>query len=140
MTVVNFGELMPELVAALEGDEEDPWDARRVSVDLTFQSKRSHVALQVDGGPIMACAGWVMLDDIEVAGRHFPAVGLGGVIVRQADRGRGFARWVVELAIGRAAALGPEFMLLFCLADRIGLYATSGFAHGYSLGSETFRT
>ena len=57
-----------------------------------------------------------------------PVVGLGGVIVLAAHRGRGLAREVVEAALVRARALGPEFAMLFCLADRRGLYAKLGFA------------
>lgn len=51
-----------------------------------------------------------------------------GVIVNLHHRGRGLARKVVTAAIARAEPLGPEFMLLFCHADRQGLYRRLGFA------------
>jgi predicted N-acetyltransferase YhbS len=66
--------------------------------------------------------------EVEVAGARFPVVGIGGVIVSAGYRSRGFARAVVEAAVSRARTLGPEFALLFCHADRSGLYRKLGFA------------
>jgi predicted N-acetyltransferase YhbS len=65
---------------------------------------------------------------IKVAGERFPVVGLGGVIVNAAHRGQGLGRAVVDAAIRKAATLGPRFMILFCHADRAGLYRRLGFA------------
>jgi predicted N-acetyltransferase YhbS len=47
--------------------------------------------------------------------------------VNAGHRGRGYAREVVNGAIERAELLGPEFMLLFCHRDRVGLYGKLGF-------------
>jgi len=62
-----------------------------------------------------------------VSGARFEVVGIGGVIVVAARRGQGLARQVLEHALERAAAMGPSFALLFCHADRAGLYERLGF-------------
>jgi GNAT superfamily N-acetyltransferase len=48
-------------------------------------------------------------------------------MVRAAERGRGLARQVITAALERAQDDGPDFALLFCHADRSGLYAKLGF-------------
>ena len=73
-----------------------------------------------------AAAGLVVVE-VEVSDERFPVVGLGGVIVNRHHRGRGHAGAVVTAAIARAEGLGPEFVLLFCHPDRIGLYRKFGF-------------
>jgi predicted N-acetyltransferase YhbS len=65
--------------------------------------------------------------EVDVAGKCFPVVGLGGVIVNANHRGRGLARTVVNAAIAKAEALGPKFVILFCHEDRTGLYRRLGF-------------
>ena len=49
------------------------------------------------------------------------------MIVTAAHRGRGLARTVVNAALAKAATLGPAFVILFCRADRAGLYRRLGF-------------
>ena len=125
MELVEFGRLTEEQRRELEGDEEDPWDAGGST--LHFQPKHQHVALRDDRGKLVASAGMVVVD-VEVSGRRFRVVGLGGVIVNQHHRGRGYARQVVTAALALAEGLGPDFMLLFCHTDRVGLYRKLGFA------------
>lgn len=126
MELVEFGLLTDELRTELEGDETDPWDAARVSAPLRWQAKERHVALREDGGPLVASAGLLVVD-VEAGGERFPVVGLGGVIVNRAHRGRGLSLRVVEAALAKAATLGPKFVLLFCHEDRMGLYRRFGF-------------
>ncbi|HEY5198940.1 MAG TPA: GNAT family N-acetyltransferase [Solirubrobacteraceae bacterium] len=125
MEVVEFGELTDEHRADLEGDEVDPFDVTGVS--LRFRAKDRHVALREDDGRLAASAGLV-LAEVEVAGERFPVVGLGGVIVSAERRGRGLARRIVGEALVRARTMGPGFAVLFCHADRLGLYERLGFA------------
>jgi predicted N-acetyltransferase YhbS len=66
--------------------------------------------------------------EVEVDGRRFAVVGLGGVIVNADHRGRGLARRIVEEALNRARATGTAFVILFCHPDRVGLYERLGFA------------
>jgi predicted N-acetyltransferase YhbS len=124
MEIVEFGPLTPELRAELEGDEPDPFDA--AGEVLQFRPKDRHLALRADDGRLIASTGSVIVE-VEVAGSRFEVVGLGGVIVNQAYRGRGYAREVVEAAVARAREFGPAFMLLFCFESRAGLYRRLAF-------------
>ena len=108
-----------------KGDEADPFDA--AGSTLQYRAKDQHVALREQGGPLVASTG-MLLVDVEVAQERFPVVGIGGVIVNAAFRGRGLAREVVEAALAKARTLGPAHALLFCHADRAGLYRRLGFA------------
>ena len=123
MKIVDLGRLTDEERAELEGDECDPFDA--AGVTLQFRPKDRHVALR-DGGRLVASAG-LTATDVEIAGRRFAVVGLGGVIVNADYRGSGLARRVVEAALIRAAGTGLPFVLLFCHQDRAGLYERLGF-------------
>ena len=125
MPIVEFGRLTEEYRAQLEGDEHDPWGAGDST--LLFRPKERHVAVREHWGRLVASAGMVLVD-VEVAAERFPVVGLGGVIVNMHHRGRGLAREVVTAALAQAEQLGPDFMLLFCHADRVGLYLKFGFA------------
>jgi predicted N-acetyltransferase YhbS len=122
--LIEFGQMTAERRRELEGDERDPWDAG--GLPLVFRPKDRHVGIGDDQGRLIAAAGMVTVD-VEVAGKRFGVVGLGGVIVNAAYRGRGLAREVVGAALARAREADAEFILLFCHADRAGLYRKLGF-------------
>lgn len=122
--IVEFGRLTDAFRRAVEGDEPDPFDA--AGNGLKFRPKERHVGLRDESG-LVASTGLLVVD-VEVAQTRFPVVGIGGVIVRQSHRGRGLAREVMGAALDRARALGPDFALLFCHADRAGLYRRLGFS------------
>jgi predicted N-acetyltransferase YhbS len=125
MEPVEFGPLTEELREQLEGDERDPWDAGRVP-PMEWRAKDQHVGLRDQCGRLVANAGLLVVE-VEVAGERFAVVGLGGVIVNRAHRGRGLSLRVLEAALAKAATLGPELVLLFCHEDRMGLYQGLGF-------------
>jgi predicted N-acetyltransferase YhbS len=125
MELIEFGMLTTELRTELEGDERDPWDAGRVP-PMRWRPKHQHLAVRGEDGKLVASAGLLVVD-VEVGGTRFPVVGLGGVIVNAAYRGQGLSLRVIEAALARAATLGPDFVVLFCHADRIGLYTRFGF-------------
>lgn len=125
MEIVEFGQLQPDQRRDLEGIEVDPFDAEGAT--LQFRGKERHVGLSDDAGRLVASTGMLVID-VQVAQQRFPVVGIGGVIVAAAYRGRGLARQVVEAALERARTLGPDFALLFCHEDRVGLYRRLGFA------------
>jgi predicted GNAT family N-acyltransferase len=125
MEQIEFGPLTDELRAELEGDERDPWDAARAPA-IEWRPKEQHVGLRDDHGRLVANAGLLVVD-VEVAGARFPIVGLGGVIVKRDYRGQGLSLRVLEAALAKAAALGPEFIVLFCFDDRMELYRKVGF-------------
>lgn len=124
MEIVDLGPLSDAERAELEGDERDPFDA--AGVKLRYRPKDRHVALRC-GGRLVASAG-LTETEVEVAGRRFAVVGIGGVIVNVEHRGRGLARRVVEEALSRAAATGRPFVILFCHPNRAGLYELLAFA------------
>jgi predicted N-acetyltransferase YhbS len=127
MELIEFGPLTGELRAELEGDEPDPWSASRLHTPIDWRPKDQHVGLRDEHGRLVANAGLLVVE-VEVAGERFPIVGLGGVIVNRAHRGQGLSLQVVEAALARAATLGPEYVVLFCHDDRMGLYRRLGFA------------
>jgi predicted N-acetyltransferase YhbS len=124
MEIVDLGHLTDSERADLEGEEDDPFDGAGIA--LRFRPKDRHVAIRGSDGRLVASAGLTEVE-IEVAGKRFPVVGLGGVIVNAEHRGRGLARQIVEQALARACEMGPRFVVLFCHADRVGLYVRLGF-------------
>jgi predicted N-acetyltransferase YhbS len=126
MTLVELGPLNAVQRTQLEGGEDDPFDGARIE-PLTWRDKDRHVALVAEDGTLYACAAWLTAT-VEVAGAPLEVVGISGVIVPPARRGRGAAREVVQAALARAADLGPSHAVLFCHADRAGLYRKLGFA------------
>lgn len=123
MEVLDLGLLSADQAAQLEGDEHDPFDA--AGITLSFRPKERHVVLAQDGR-LIASAGLTRAE-VTAGEERFGVCGLGGVIVNAERRGEGLARSVVELALERAAAMGPRFALLFCHANRAGLYERLGF-------------
>lgn len=124
-TLIEFGELTPQLRAELEGSEYDPYDMAGVYMD--WQPKPRHVGLLDPQGQLIASTGLVIAR-IEVDGRGLDVLGLGGVIVARPHRGRGLARRVVGAALELGATLGPDIAMLFCREDRVGLYERLGFS------------
>lgn len=119
MELVELARITERQLAELEGDEADPWDAG--SSVLRWRPKDWHAVVRDDQGRLVAAAGLVVVE-VEVSGERLPVVGLGGVIVNRHHRRRGHAAAVVTAAIAHAEGLGPQFMLLFCHRDRMGLY------------------
>jgi predicted GNAT family N-acyltransferase len=123
--VIEFGSLTDAYRAELEGDEIDPFDAR--GTGLRWRRKERHVALKGDDGRLVASTG-LLLAEIQVDdGPVTPVVGIGGVFVAAAHRGQGLANRVIVEALRRAAALGPDLVILFCHQDRAGLYVRHQF-------------
>ena len=102
METVEFGLLPPEVRSELHGDEVDPFDARRVP-PIEWRQKDRNIALRDADGTHVASAG-TLIAEVEIAGERIPVVGLGGVMVRAPDRGRGLARQVVIATLARASA------------------------------------
>lgn len=125
MDVVEFGSLTDTLRAELEGGEEDPFDA--AGNTLQWRPKDRHVALRGDDGHLIASAGLVLANVQLGKAEPVPVVGIGGVLVNRAHRGRGLGNRVIIEVLARAATLGPELALLFCHRDRAGLYARHDF-------------
>jgi GNAT superfamily N-acetyltransferase len=123
--VVDLERLNENQREELAAGEEDPFDA--AGNTLRWRPKDRHVALRIGDGRLVASAGLV-LGDLQVGDRaSTPFVGLGGVFVTAAYRGRGLGARIIGEALRRAAELGPDLVLLFCHPDRAALYERRGF-------------
>ncbi|WP_073810033.1 GNAT family N-acetyltransferase [Kitasatospora sp. CB01950] len=107
---------------ALGGGSDDPFEA--ASLGGTWRPKDRHFGVWHEGR-VVAHAGSVVAP-VEVGGQRFDVVGIGGVIVDPALRGRGLARLAVAGALDAARADGLDRALLFCLPDRAPLYTRLG--------------
>jgi predicted N-acetyltransferase YhbS len=105
-------------------DEEDPFNVG--GMGLAWRPKELHTVGR-EGGRILAHVGLTVAVMV-AGGREFTVAGVGSVVVTPPERGRGRLTPVMEAALARAAALGPEFAILFCGAHNEGLYARYGFA------------
>lgn len=124
MELIEIGPLSAAQRTELEGDEVDPFGS--TGSELQWQPKDFHVVLRDSDRRLVAAAGW-LIADVEVAGEVIPVVGIGGVIVSLPHRGLGLGRRVIGAALERVERLGPEFAMLFCQPDRVGLYQRRGF-------------
>ena len=121
--IVEFGPLTEALRRELEGDEQDPFDARGIT--MHFQPKDRHVGLRDDAGRRVASTG-IVLVEVEVDRERFPVVGLGGVIVNAQHRGRGLGR---QVGAGRRSkkrqSLVPHSRSSFVTRIGLGFTASS---------------
>lgn len=125
MEIVDCGPLTDDLRAELEGGEEHPFGTE--GAEFVWRAKERHVVLRDDGGRPLASTGLLIVGVSAEGGVSFEVVGVGGVIVTPAHRGRGLARVVVEAALERAARMGPSLAMLFCRDALVGLYRRLGF-------------
>ena len=126
MELIEFGRLSEAQYAELVGDEDDPWDAEGST--LQWRPKDHHVGVRDHDGRLLAAAGLVVADVRFGEASPIAVVGIGGVIVAAAYRGRGLGRQVISEVVRRADDLGPAMAMLFCRPDRAGLYRRHGFA------------
>ena len=126
LTLVQFGDLSRDQRSQLYGEDPDPFEM--AGDTLRWQPKLRHVGLEDREGRLVACAGLVRTRVQAGEGPPQEAIGLGGVIVAVAHRGRGLARQIVAEALRLGASLGPELAMLFCLPSRAGLYERLGFS------------
>lgn len=126
MKLVELDRLTDAARAELYDGEVEPFGEDEPP--LQWQPKSLYLALQGPDGRLVATAG-LLVAELEGADRAIaPVVGIGGVIVTRRRRGEGLAKTVIDAALERAAALGPDKALLFCRPDRAGLYEKHGFA------------
>lgn len=122
--VEERGPLAAEDWDAIVAGEEDPFGAE--GLDLQWRRKERFFVLRGEEGRPVAATGLVVVD-VEAGGEAFTVVGVGGVIVSKAQRGRGLMRRVLDAALEAAPSLGPERAMLFCSPDNVTRYARFGF-------------
>jgi predicted N-acetyltransferase YhbS len=123
MEVAHVDAVTPAQWAQISAGEEDAFHVG--NMDLTWRRKELHTVGR-EGDRILAHVGLTIVV-VAAGGREFTAAGVGSVIVTAPERGRGRLTAVMEAALARAAALGPEVALLFCGAHNEGLYGRYGF-------------
>jgi predicted N-acetyltransferase YhbS len=104
--------------------ESQPWGG--IGEELSWRDQTHNLGLRDDAGKLIAVAG-LGLVEVRVADASLQVVGIGGVFVTRAARGRGLARVVIECALEAASELDAEYAMLFCLPANTSLYAKFGF-------------
>jgi predicted GNAT family N-acyltransferase len=122
--VVELGQIADEDWRQVIAGEREPWGG--VAEALRWRAKTRHIGLRDDAGSLVALAG-LLLAEVRVADVPLQVVGIGGVIVTRAARGRGLARVLIERVLQTAGELGPGRAMLFCLPRNVALYAKFGF-------------
>jgi predicted N-acetyltransferase YhbS len=125
MQVIELDDVPGGAWAELEGGEPEAWGGAGEA--LEWSRKEHHFAIrEEDGGGMLALAS-VTRALIRVDGRELAVTGIGSVIVTPRMRGRGLARAVFERALGCAEAMEAEFVMLFCMPEKVALYEKFGF-------------
>ena len=122
--IEHVGQITQAQYDEIEAGEEDPFGLD--DDDIEWRSKSHQTLLRADDGTLIAKVGLVIVD-VEAGREAFPVAGVGGVIVTQAERGKGRLRQTLEPALERAAELGPERAMLFCAERNVPVYARFGF-------------
>ena len=122
MEVTEVPEFSTEDAAALAGGEADPYGTEHLA--MSWEPKDHHVVVTEDGRTI-GHAGFLPIE-VEADGTRIPGVGLGGVMVHPAFRGRRIGETLVRETTARMASTGRLFGLLFCRDVRLRFYERMG--------------
>ncbi|MDQ0955288.1 RimJ/RimL family protein N-acetyltransferase [Streptomyces phaeochromogenes] len=114
----------PDDHAALRDGQSDPFGVNGLGLVWADQQ---HTLTAVSEGRPVASAGW-LLRDMAFDGLPRRAVGLGGLLVHPAHRGKGIARTLISVAVEHARAAGAETMMLLCHPDLIPLCTQLGWS------------
>jgi predicted GNAT family N-acyltransferase len=125
MELVELDELTEEDWTGLTAGESEPWGAE--GAGLQWREKERYVALREGDGRIVAAAGAVLAEIAIEEEARFVLVGLGGLIVTRAMRGRGLMARLVDPLLTLAGTMGPERAMLFCRPVLVERYARLGF-------------
>jgi predicted GNAT family N-acyltransferase len=124
--LVELDEITSRQWSELVAGEREPWGG--IAEELAWGDKDRFVGLRDAGGELVAIAGAVTAEvEVEDAG-DFQVVGIGGVLVRPRERGRGLVWQLLEPLLEIAADMGPERAMLFCRAQLMALYGRLAFA------------
>lgn len=100
----------------------EPEPFGRVGEELSWRDKDRNIGLREPDGRLLAAAGAVLVDVEVAATASFQVVGLGGLIVTRAARGRGLMRELVDALLAVAREMGPSRAMLFCRPELVDLY------------------
>jgi GNAT superfamily N-acetyltransferase len=101
----------PEVKKELAGGEDDP--TRTHDYKLNWRPTETHVFVSAQGKKI--CHVGLVRQTVGVSGASLDVAGVGGVLVRNDERGHGYGRVAMEAAeafVAREMKIG--FLLLFC--------------------------
>ncbi len=94
---------------------------------LIYRDKDRHLALRSPDGRFAAAIGLAVVT-VEIVGHEpFEVVGVGSLIVKREQRGRGLGRSLSAAARAVMADIGPERAMLFCEPRAIALNRRRGY-------------
>ncbi len=125
MELVELGRLTEDDWVALVAGEHEPFGP--IGARLEWRAKDRHVALRAAQGQLLAAAGAVNVTVEVECGEHFQAVGVGGVIVNRAFRGRGLMSRLLEPLLRIAEGMGADRAMLFCRPELAAAYGRFDF-------------
>ena len=123
--IEHVGQITQAQYDEIEAGEHDPFGMD--DEDIEWIGKTHQTLLRRDDGKLIGKVGLVTVD-VEAGREAFTVAGVGGVLVTQAERGRGHLRPLLNAALERAVELGPERAMLFCAERNVALYERFGFA------------
>lgn len=97
------------------------------TVGLVYRPKDHHVGVRDADGALVAAIG-ATIATVEVDGHEpFEVVGVGGLIVRKSDRGKGLSTELMDRLTALVNRLGPDRAMNFCERSMIPVYARRGY-------------
>lgn len=105
--------------------EQEPWGG--TGEHLSWRNKTRNIGLRDDEGRRPAAGGMVLAEVHTATHPPFAVVGLGGLVVRAGERGRGLARRLASDLLELARELPAERAMLFCEPRLMALYGEFGF-------------
>ena len=127
MELVELDGVSEEQWIELGAEEPGAWGGGS-SEAFQWREKDRHIALIAPGGKILALAEAAPIELTIAGGPTIEVVGVGGVFVRESERGRGLMRRVVGELLEVARQMGPERAMLFCRPLLLPVYRSFGFA------------
>ncbi len=92
--------------------------------NLRWRPKDLHFMLEVDGLTVSHVG--ILKHDVAVAGRPVTVCGVGGVVTLPAWQKRGFARELMQHAVGFFGQWKVDAGFLFCMPRRVAFYESQG--------------
>jgi predicted GNAT family N-acyltransferase len=118
--LIELDQVTEQQWSELIAGEREPWGG--VAEELTWSEKSRHVGIRAPDGRLLAVAGTAIAELVVGAGRRFDVLGIGGVFVTPAARGRGLVSQLLAGLLESADDARPERAMLFCRPQLAVLY------------------
>ena len=120
--LVDLPDFGPDGYAEIVDGEVDPFGTE---LDIEWGPEDQHVGL-MEGGRLIAHAGWLTTAAWMAGGETSEVLGLGGVVLHRRFRGNGLGRLVVAGAMDRMRSQSDAIAVLFCRPERLRFYGELG--------------